>query len=355
MNQKINAKTITECIFAFIRTIDAYDFIVQELPLSEELEEFSEGVTDTLDLSKLTKTDSAYIDIRLMLQRKYFSRDGNVYLPDLLKEVRKERIFASEEVDSLLEKLDDLNNKPIELISSNGSVMESNYRIAETIIYGHYLHADTDKLDSLLHLPNQAITMLIAPFVLGRENILHRARDLFSNHHFEVATTECAASGFLRFDSGKTEGREIKGSPFWKNAYGHDATYDEICFSAQANSIDDNISILLAAAFFEELAKPDFDIDVLREFVWEDYWEDWGDFSEGHQFASSFEHSGFSSTVLHEGGEEYAQVKFLPNVINPWVTKTQQYPLCETCLVLLTKRNNEWRINGLMRSALDEA
>lgn len=351
---KVNTENLSNCIFAFGRTMDAYDYIVQELPLCNELWELSKGNMNSIDPSEVTKTDSAYIDIRLMLQRKYFSHGGNVYLPDLLRVSRKNQEFDAKEIDDLLEEIDALNNRPLELVSPNGYVIQSNYKIAETIIYGHYLHADTDKLNALLHLPARTTTMLIAPYVLRRESILRRARDLFSTRSFETAITNGEASGFVCLDDRKTEERKILASPFWKNAYGHDASYDEVCSSAESNPLDDNIAVLLAAVFFKELSKHDYDVDILRELVWDDYWEDWGDFSEGHQFASSFEQPGFSSSVLHEGGENYAQVKFFPHVDNPWITRTKQYPLCETCLVLLTKRNNEWKINGLMRTTLDE-
>lgn len=352
---KVDAENINDCIFAFVRTMNAYDYIVQELPLCEELRDFSKGSINSLDLKKVTKADSAYIDIRLMLQRKYFSRGGNVYLPDLLRVSRENQELGTKEIEALLDELDALNNRPMEVVSPNGCVIESNYTLAETIIYGHYLHADTDKLNTLLDLPVQTTTMLIAPYVLYREEILRRARDLFLARTSETSCRSPEASGFFCLASDKAEEREILTSPFWRNAYGHDASYDEICSFAESNSLDDNIAILLAAVFFEELSKPDYDVDVLRELVWDDYWKVWGDFSDGHQFASTFEHPGFSSSVLHEGGENYAQVKIFPHVDNPWITRTQQYPLCETCLVLLTKCNNEWKINGLMRSILDES
>lgn len=307
---KNSTKNITERLIAFIRTMDAYDSIVQELPVSDELKELSGGKNITLDSFGLTKADSAFINIRLMLQRKYFRRGEDAYLPDLLRDAKGKHIFDSHEIDNMLEKLDDFNDKPIELIAPNGSVIESNYKIAEAIIYGYYLHADTDKLNSLLHLPMRVITMLIVPFVLGRETILYRARDLFLINSYEALTKECMASGFLRFNLVQTEDREIKASPFWKNAYGHDASYDEIYTLAQANTLDDNVVIILAAAFFKELAKPDYDVEVLRGFVWDNFWDDWGDFSESHEFVSSLENPGFSSKVLHEGGNEYAQVKF---------------------------------------------
>ena len=352
---KIDKENIRECIFAFIQTMNAYKFIVQELPLSEELKLFAEGQFKTLDLSRLAKSDPAFVDIRLMLQRKYFSRGGNVYLPNLLKEGTSVSDLNHEAIKSIDENLESLNNRPIELVSPNGSVIKSNYKIAEAIIYGHYLHADTEKLESLLHLPLRTVTLLIAPFVIGRENILLRATDLFSNYCPKVVMMKDEASGFLRLDPESTEKREVNASPFWRNAYGHDAAYEEICSIAQANTLDDNMVIMLAATFFKELARPDFDKDALREFVWKDYWKDWGDFSEANRIASTFEHPGFSSEVLHNGGENHAQVKILPHVIEPWITNTAQYPLSETCSVLLTKRNGEWKINGLMRSALDEA
>lgn len=42
---KNNTKNITERLIAFIRTMDAYDSIVQELPVSKELKELSEEKT----------------------------------------------------------------------------------------------------------------------------------------------------------------------------------------------------------------------------------------------------------------------------------------------------------------------
>ena len=122
------------------------------------------------------------------------------------------------------------------------------YKIAETIIYGYYLHADTDKIDSLHQIPIKAITLAIAPFVFKREEILHKAADIFKNCQTEIPKREAVSSGFLLLDSRTAEKRQIKASPFWKNAYGHDATYNEIEMAAQANSYEDNLVYIKVAS-----------------------------------------------------------------------------------------------------------
>jgi hypothetical protein len=351
---KINSHNIYECISAFVKTMDAYDFITREIPISKELKGLLEGTTGALDISRLAKSDSAFVDIRLMLQRKYFTRTGNVYLPDLLQKAASQSIIESGTTNDLLSDLDEINNRPLELASPNGTVIVGSYKIAETIIYGYYLHADTDKIDSLHQIPIRAITLAIAPFVLKREEILHKAAVIFKNCQTEIPMREAASSGFLLLDSRTAEKRQIKASPFWINAYVHDDTFNEIEMAAQANSYEDNLVILLAGHFFEELARPDYDKARLRKLVWKKHWKQWGDFSEGHEYAASFEDPGFSSKVLHEGGQRYAQVKLFPHVISPWETSTKQYPLCETCLVTLEKHWGKWKINGLAKTTIDE-
>lgn len=49
------------------------------------------------------------------------------------------------------------------------------------------------------------------------------------------------------------------------------------------------------------------------------------------------------------GGDDYAQAKILPNVEDAWVTNTPQLVQCDIHLILLTKRNGVWKVNGMTR------
>ena len=117
------------------------------------------------------------------------------------------------------------------------------------------------------------------------------------------------------------------------------------------NSPEDNLVLLLASAFFTLLKNEEYESDVLRQLVWEDFWDDWGDFGEAHASIASMPSPGISSKVIHEGGPNYAQVKVLPKVENPWVTSTPQLIQADMHLILLTRRNGEWKINGIAISS----
>jgi len=335
---------------AFLSAIQSYRTIAEGLPLSDALRGFHGDVKSVSKALAQMQDDSIAVDVRLMLQRKFFAYGQNVNLKELLQAAIKAEIVNRDQALSLIERLADLNEMPIDLSLPDGTSLNSSYDIAEKIIYGSYLHADIGKMKQILSLSPQLKLLATAPFVIAREDLLYRTFDfLVSEGHSPMSTDGQIKAGALCWGNPFDEKKEIASSPYWSNFFGRDADEKEIASIAARNSSGDNVAILVAIRFFQTLCADELDIGLLHELVWEDRWADWGDFHDAQEVALSIAYPGFSSRVLHEGGNEYAQVKVFPKVEDAWVTNTPQLVQGDIYLILLTKRNGVWKVNGMMR------
>lgn len=305
----------------FLNAIQSYRTIAEGLPLSDALRRFRNNIKGASEALAQMQDDSIAVDVRLMLQRKFFAYGQNVNLKELLQAAIEAEIVNLNQASSLIERLVELNRMPIDLSLSDGTSLNSSYDIAEKIIYGSYLHADIDKMKQILSLSPQLKLLATAPFVIAREDLLYCTFDfLVSEGYSPMSADSQIKAGTLCWDSSLDEKKEITSSPYWSNFFGYDTDEEEIASIAGRNSLDDNIAILVASCFFQALCAEELDIGFLHELVWEDYWTDWGDFHEAREAALSVVCPGFSSKVLHEGEDDYAQVKILPNVEDAWVT-----------------------------------
>ena len=343
---------IEESASALLSTIDAYKKIADSLPISEELRAFRGDIREATAALDSIEEDSTAIDVRLMLQRKYFSKGDSANIKRILRSAAALHAEKQAELNDLIECIEAINSSPITLSLSDGSSIQSNYEIAEKIIYGFYLHADIRKIRSLLSLAPQMKLLATAPYVIERENVLLNAYALLTTLGYTPFVPDNTdKAGMLSWSDDASEGQNISSSPYWSNYFGHDASDEEVFSIVKDNSPEDNLVLLLASAFFTLLKNEEYESDVLRQLVWEDFWDDWGDFGEAHASIASMPSPGISSKVIHEGGPNYAQVKVLPKVENPWVTSTPQLIQADMHLILLTRRNGEWKINGIAISS----
>lgn len=346
----VHPEEVSIYISVFLSAVQSYRTIAEGLPLSDALRRFHGDVKSTSEALAQMRDDSIAIDARLMLQRKFFAYGQNVNLKALLQAAIEAVVVNQNQASSLIERLTDLNEMPINLSLPDGTSLNSSYDIAEKIIYGLYLHADIDKMKQVLSLSPQLKLLATAPFVIAREDLLYCTFDFLVSEGYSPMSADIQIkAGALCWGDPLDEKKEIRSSSYWLNFFGHDTDEEEIASIAGRNSLDDNIVILRASRFFQTLCAEGLDIELLHELVWEDYWTDWGDFREAQEAALSAAHPGLSSKVLHEGGDDYAQVKILPNVGGVWVTNTPQLVQSDTYLILFTKRNGVWKVNGMTR------
>ncbi len=343
-----NISEIEQMISAFISSLDAYQVIANGLPISNGLKSFRGSGNEMKVAFASIENDLTAVDVRLMLQRKYFSYNEKVNVKKLLKKVIETHHEKSNEIEVILHRLEEINASTMMLALPDGTFFSNKYEIAEKIIYGFYLHADADKIRPLMNLSPQMKLIAIAPYVIEREKLLFDIRSLFvSLGYCPFLPKRADKAGMLSFNSRLSEEKNVVSSPFWSNFLGHDASDKELSTIVSENTLDDNIALLVGGTFFEMLQDDCLNPDVLRQIVWNDFWDKWGDFSEGHAMAASISSPGISSKVMHEGGSGFAQVKILPNVENPWITSTPQLIQAKVILVLLMNRNGVWKVSEM--------
>lgn len=332
----------------FLYSMQTYEHISNQLPVSEGLRQF-DGRSSTSNTALASiESDCVAIDVRLMLQRKYFSNKEKVQLKKLIRVARNVKSVGGEQIEVIVDRLKAVNSKPIELALADGTIISEQYANAEDATYGVLLHADMERSLRLQSYPEEMRLLSLSPYVLSREEVLFDFRDLLEKSGIEsLQAGRRTKAPVLRWRETSRDERGIVQSPYWSNFAGRDLDDSELYDVAKANTLDDNLIVMTVFTFINLLRAKSLDVPTLRKLVWRDFWNDWGDFEQAAQAVRAIPEPGFSSRIKHEGGHEYAQVTILPEVIKPWVTNVPQLFVSNGCTVCLIKRGGIWKVNGI--------
>ncbi|MDO4210737.1 MAG: hypothetical protein Q4D23_03335 [Bacteroidales bacterium] len=335
----------------FLFSMQDYERITRIVHVSEELQRFDYANGYSRDVLACYESDSAAIDVRVMLQRKYFRNGERLQLKRLIEIAVRTGVIDGLVAERLLSRMCDIHGKPIEVLLSNGELVSDQFTNAEDEAYGTLLHGDLDKARRLLERPEEMRLLSLAPYILERENLLFEFRDALIAAGVEPLQAESKLrAAVLRGGHGTTANMGITGSPFWSSVIGRDADEADLRSVLAGNSPDDNNVLNIVCQFLDLLQSEPPDKRALRRFVWMRNWPSWGDFTEGSYLIRQIPSFGISTRVMHEGGQNYAQVKVLPHVEAPWLTETPQLLSDTGCLICLTKRGNTWKVNGMRGS-----
>lgn len=335
----------------FMFTVQEYDAITACVPLPTKIE--CSSISDPLGLrgSKIEDIEMVWtaICVRMMLQRKYFSNSERVQLKKLFDIAETDPRFSAKAIGDLRKRLKQPLGRDIELLLQDGNDVQGHFSNIEDIVYGSLLHADYDRAMRLQAIPNHARLHALAPFVISREQIIFKFRDLcISAEVPTLAKIDGDKAAVLNLDTSRGEAKEVSGSPYWSNVAGHDADVPEVVDIIKTLPVDDASAILAADSFINLLLKKPLDIRSLTSAVCQDSLAYWGDFEDASEMIRSIPQIGAASKVAHKGGPDYAQVKLLPHVSNAWITSTPQY-LTNVYQLHLEKRHGEWKVCGIVR------
>ena len=332
----------------FLYTMQDYERITKHVVASEGLKRFDFTSATTADALAAFELDSVAIDVRLMLQRKYFQRKEHLHWEKLLKAARDSNAFRDDALDDISNRMSNTHSQPIELVLSDGTKISEQFKNAEDVIYGSLLHGETERVIRSLQYPPDMRLLSLAPYVLAREDLLFAFRNLCIEAGIKpLSSSSNERAAVLRREPGSSSNMKVSKSPFWSSVIGRDANESDLEAIARSNSLDDNIVFLIASEFFILLREDPLDKRALRKLVWKRNWRAWGNFESAAKAARAIEKPGASSTVIHDGGERYAQVKVFPNVIEPWMTDVPQLLSNAGCVICLTKRRGVWKVNGI--------
>lgn len=323
----------------YLYTIDVYKRLVGVLPLDEKLARFDSQSFSAIGDLELGDEAFAAFSMRLMLQRKYFVRGKDLFLKKLLNSAKRDFEAVKDEIASLLIDLDKLNAQPIEFAFGDNVVVEGAHANVEDATYGALLHADRERIENLVCVPESMRILALAPYIVGREQILLRFSELLFEVGIKSSVKEAETSAVVSFET-KGGDRLISNSPFWKNLRGKELGLKDIEDIARQESSDDCEILYAVQRFVMALNRNPLDFNELGSIVATETISRWDDFS---QAAKAVDGDYGMSTLVRHQKDGAALVKLLPNVQEPILVEGPQM-IEGGHEIVLVKRGGSWKI-----------
>ncbi len=177
--------------------------------------------------TKLEKLSYSELVLKITLLRKFMMKEEKVYLPLILKEIRNTNICTLSKIDSLEKEVNNLFNLKITYTLSNTKAQHLYHSITD-MLYGLYLHSETEKLENTL-LSNENIRrQLLIMFISKFEPLLYKAHKLITdNIKIENVKKNNYAYPIIHYAKKQQLKRNVKKSPMWKNINGSDMSQKE--------------------------------------------------------------------------------------------------------------------------------
>lgn len=292
-------------------------------------------------------TEAFYVMLqtKLMILRKYDYNREDVYLSNVFDVLDKMYPELKENISILREQFEKLNNYYMEVILSDGTSLNL-YKAIEDVMYGLYLHADSDKIERLLKTNKNVYLMAVKTYITVLEGIVidtyNSIVDKMQNKYSQQE--EISASVIFMGDS-TNEKHDIKNSSYWKNLYGRDLKDTEIKGIFQDLPDEDMEIYLKGTIFLQEISKEGYSVKLLEQLVFPPTRSDWGDFSSLHDFVINKKYIGLSSRIKYNDEHNIAYLKICENVKNAFLVN-QPHQVPDICILSFVKENEKygWRI-----------
>lgn len=294
--------------------------------------------------------DAFYIMLqtKLMILRKYDYNREEIYLEKVFEAINQEYPDLKDESDVLKQCLQELSNYCMEVILSDGTSLNL-YRAIEDVMYGVYLHADSDKIGRLLNTNKSVYLTAVKEYITILEKIVIDTYNLIVDKMQDkyIYQKENSASVIFMGDS-TNEKHDIKNSPYWKNLYGKDLQDTKVETIFKNMTKEDMEIYTKGLKFLREAYKEDYSVELLEELVFPWVRSDWGDFSGLHNFVIEKKNIGLSSRVQYNDKHDIAYLKIFQNVENAFVVE-QPHQIPDIWILNFVKENEKygWRIYGI--------
>ena len=290
--------------------------------------------------------EDEYISVftRLMLLRKY-GPQNDLNVKSILNKAGRRFPKLKEQIGVLKKEYDSIYKK-LEYILPDGTSMEIAKAVEDTI-YGLYLHADNDRLQRVNIAEESLKNAVIKEYVNSIEEIVLKTYNLLltCKDNWDLPIDEYDKAHIVFLGTTSSSNHDIKGSPYWSNAYGRDANQEDLLEIYDNNTDEDNHILMFCEAFLQKLYRDDYSASELKWYVHPPTKSDWGDFSLIHSMITEYQDIGLSSKVRYNERHDMAYVKVFRNVNEPFIIN-QPHLAAGITTITLVKENERygWRI-----------
>ncbi len=296
----------------FMITIKEYRRFADQLPINK----------DHIYAGNYSDSDYVAVQTRLMLLRKYFTNNSNVYLNRLIRESIEEFPEKTEELSDLIKKNSALSTKRLMHILSDGTKQNLVETITDTV-YGLYLHADESKINRLMKTSESLRYACIGEYIVEFEELILELEKILTNCQINsISKCDEIRAPVIFLGDATNRLQSIKSSSYWSNMYGYDATDSQIKKLVDNLSDEDKLILNTCIIFFNEISKTKIDVKKLKKYIFPPVQRDWGDYSDAKKYIRTIPNPAISQIVRYKEDHKIAYVRIIPNVSDSFIVES---------------------------------
>lgn len=328
------------------KTDDALDRFMRLTKEYKRFAEYFNGIQNRV-IEQIEDDEYVSVHTRLMLLRKY-GHKNDFNLKKILNKAANRFPSHKEQFDALKAQYDSIY-KGLEYILPDGTSQNIGEAI-EDIIYGLYLHTDAERIQRVCNAEDSIRYAVTKEYVKSLEKVVLETYDVLlpCKEDWNPPKTEKTRAHIVFVGETAGSSHNIKGSPYWSNAYGRDASAKDLLRVFNENSDEDNHILMFCEAFIQKVCKENFSPGELQWYVFPPTKQDWGDFSVIHNAIMGFNNLGFSSKVRYNEQHNMAYVLLFNNIEEPFIVD-QPHISNDVTTITLVKDNEKfgWRIYSI--------
>lgn len=313
-----------------------------------EYKRFSEKINYNSILDNYDEEDYININVKLVLLRKYGSKNDNVYIPKVINKAIAEYPEKQESLEEILNEYENIEKQQLELILEDGTKLNL-YQAIEDVMYGVYLHADESRINRLKLTDENLRFACVRKYVKELEKILYRLYDILKDSKkIEQEKVQKQKASVIYLGDNKNNTQAIEKTEYWSNLYGRDGSKEDVEKLLKDYQIEEYEIQLKCLIFLEVLESDDIKEEILDKLIFPATKKDWGDYSEASKFYKSIKNPGISTMIRYNDEHTMAYVRIFPQVDEVFVIDTPHIinDIYEICLVKENK-DAEWKIYSL--------
>lgn len=281
-----------------------------------------------------------YINIRLMLLRKYFNKKEKVSIVNIAKEAMKSFPTNKEVFQNIIDEYNEIqNNQAIHILSDQTEL--NIYETIEDSIYGLYLHADERRIKNILLTQETLRFHLIKEYVLSIEKLTIRLQyELRKFGVDEDIVEEIELEPVIRYGELPENKVENHGNKRWKNLSG------EVLLE-ESFLVEEHRKIIKPCwDFINECNSGEYRPKNLKKYTYSNKEIDENILLKTYYEINKFHDIGMTNRIQFNENKTEALASFLPYVQNSFQVKSD-YIISTGVSFLLRKTFIGWKIKEI--------
>ncbi len=257
--------------------------------------------------------------LKIILLRKFMMKDEEMYIIKVLNEF--EIISTNQEhkkISDLKSDIKDLFNLEISYSLPNSKIQHLYHAITD-LLYGLYLHSDTEKLENSMISNIRLREPLLLNFIQEFDPIIYKTYDLIITYT-KINTSSINKNkkqAIIHYSSKDKVSRKVKNSPHWSNIDGHDLSEIEHKHFFDNLSNRDKKILDTANEFISALQEDQIDSNKIIKLLTSQS-PIIQNLDKNSELFKSLKNVGISTKVRYSTNLKYAYVYFFENVEHPF-------------------------------------